>query len=129
MIITAKDRELIESFVGALNRMRKAEELTMNETSALANVSINTCRYYFNRKRKHAIMLAPLRIIDALGYEIVIVKRNDRLAIPQDPEAMRRFEIIKGKEKAYCKMRNDEKRKKIDEQPPAAPSTDFLEID
>ena len=128
MIVTAKDRALIESFVEALNRMRKAEELSMNEPSALANVSINTCRYYFNRKRKHAIMLAPLRIIDALGYQLMIVKVRDRIAIPQDPDALKRFEVIKGKEKAYFKMRNDEKRKKRDALPPAAP-TDFLAID
>lgn len=128
MILTPKDRELVESFVGCLNRMRKAEELTMIEVSALADVSINTCRYYFNRKRKHSIMLAPLRIIDALGYEIVIVKRNDRLAISQDPDAIERFNKIKGKEKAYWKNKNDEARKKRDALPPEAP-VDFLSTD
>lgn len=102
--MTERDIECLHEFKETMRRLRDGEKLTNKEMAAIADLNPSVVNSFFMLRPTQKI-IAMLRIFDSCGYEMVLVKRKDRVMLSTNAKAREAYEKMLEKERKRTKKR------------------------
>lgn len=111
-VITPRDKELLSNLAQHIKAMFRTEDIPFNAISVLSAIGDKT-RYKMG-VGKPVTTTSILRAADALGYELVFVKRKDAKSVYDDPDMMLKL-------KEFREKSNNQSRKRRGKTKPTGP--------
>ena len=102
---TGREQELLNELADKVNYACKTEKVTMNVVAAITGISGRTYTGLITGK-KDVNTSSLMRVLDTLGYELVLVKRKDAKRLVDNPDYIARYNQFK------LKNNNETRRKR-----------------
>ena len=102
---TGREQELLNELADKVNYACKVEKVTMNVVAAITGISGRTYTGLITGK-KDVNTSSLMRVLDTLGYELVLVKRKNAKRLVDNPDYIARYNQFK------LKNNNDTRKKR-----------------